>query len=213
MKEKKLAIIGAGELGKQILNLLKYSIEKYNCIGFFDDTFKQGEIIMDSIPVIDNIKNIKYYSNKNLFDEVIIGIGYKHINFRSELYEKFKNKLNFAKITSAKSIIDESATVKNGVVIYPGCTIDKQVTINENVLINLGCIISHDSEIGANSFIAPGVVISGFVKIGKNCFIGSGTVIKDNIIIEDNVVIGAGSVVIRDVIKNSKIAGNPAKKI
>lgn len=212
MNEKKIAIIGAGELGKQILNLLNYSVEKYFCVGFFDDTFQKGDEI-NSIPVIDKIDNIEHYYKREFFDEIIIGIGYNHMKFRNYLYKRLCKNINFAKIITNNCIIDKSAKLSTGTIVYPGTIIDKQVKIDGNVLINLGCIISHNSEIGENTYMAPGVVVSGFVKIGRNCFIGSGTIIKDNIVIEDNVIIGAGSVVIRNVIKNSRIVGNPAKNI
>jgi UDP-3-O-[3-hydroxymyristoyl] glucosamine N-acyltransferase len=56
-------------------------------------------------------------------------------------------------------LINSSAKIKQGSVIYPGCIIDKNVTIGRNVLLNLGVTVAHDTSIGDNSFLAPRVAI------------------------------------------------------
>ncbi|MBU3090467.1 hypothetical protein KPL42_18695, partial [Clostridium gasigenes] len=42
---------------------------------------------------------------------------------------------------------------------------------------------------------------------------GAGAVVIEGIKVGDNCLIGAGSVIIRDVESNSKICGNPGRKI
>jgi len=50
------------------------------------------------------------------------------------------------------------------------------------------------------------------IEIG-NAFIGQGSFISGNIKIEDHSVIGCGSVIKHDVLKDTMVAGNPAKVI
>ena len=49
--------------------------------------------------------------------------------------------------------------------------------------------------------------------IGNNVELGANVIIIGAIIVGDNVSIGAGSVVVKDIPKNSIVAGNPAKII
>ena len=210
MNTSKIAIIGAGELGLQILDLLDYSSEKFIAVGFFDDTKEVGSKIA-GIEVLGGLNDIELIYTKGIFDKLIIAIGYKHMAVRESIYLKYEKQISFAKLIHKSCIINNKSEIGDGSVLYPGCIIDKNVSIGKNVLFNLGVTIAHDSFVGNNSFLAPRVVVSGFVNIKQNCFIGSNATIIDNITIGQNAIIGAGSVVIKDVNDNTKIVGNPAK--
>ncbi len=51
------------------------------------------------------------------------------------------------------------------------------------------------------------------VNIGKNVWIGSDCTILPGVKIEDGAILAAGSVVVKNVSKNTVVAGNPAKVI
>jgi acetyltransferase-like isoleucine patch superfamily enzyme len=53
----------------------------------------------------------------------------------------------------------------------------------------------------------------GPIEVMDNVFIGSNCTILPNVKIGPNAVVAAGSVVTHDVLENSVVAGNPAKKI
>ena len=81
------------------------------------------------------------------------------------------------------------------------------VVINEKAVIGDNCIISVGAVIGGKSGTHAVPIIGNNVTIGANsCIIGA-------IKIGDNAVIGAGSVVVKNVEKNTIVAGNPAKEI
>jgi sugar O-acyltransferase (sialic acid O-acetyltransferase NeuD family) len=208
--KKKLAIIGGGELGIQILNLALKDAT-YEVVGFFDDTIELNSTVFNLYKNIGNFNDIISLFNKGIFDCLILAIGYKHMKFRKEIFEKLSKKIPFATIIHKSCIIDDTATVKQGSIIYPGCIIDKNVIIEENVLLNLGVIIAHDSILDAHCFIAPGSMVSGFVHIKNSCFIGTGTVIIDNIKIEANCTIGAATLVNKNLIETATYVGNPVR--
>ncbi|MGI6320692.1 MAG: NeuD/PglB/VioB family sugar acetyltransferase [Bacteroidales bacterium] len=210
---KRLAIIGSGELGIQILNLTEYSTEKFKVVGYYDDTKPIGQVVVDNLKVLGNLDNVLDDFNNNLFDELVIAVGYIHLNHRKSIFDKFSEIIPFASIIHKTCLIDETATIDSGSVLYAGCIIDKNVHIKNNVLLNLGVVVSHDTAIGNHSFIAPGVVISGFVEIDELNFIGSGTVIVDNVKVCAQNVIGAGSVVPFNLKKSGLYVGNRLRKI
>ncbi|MFD1601630.1 acetyltransferase [Flavobacterium artemisiae] len=207
---KTLGIIGAGDLGQQIAHYALYD-RHYEKVVFFDD-FSTAELIND-IPLIGKTNDVEKAFNDNIFDELLIAVGYKHLSIKKELFEKFEKKIPLGKIIHSTVTVDPSARIENGAVIYPGCIIDAHVIIKENAVLNIACAIAHDTIIGRHSFLSPRVAVAGFTTIGERCFLGINSTIIDNLKINDTVQIGAGSVVIKSIEKGGLYAGNPARFI
>ncbi len=207
---KTLAIIGAGELGRQIAHFA-LSDNHYGKVVFFDDVTELPEI--DTNKIIGKTSDVeKAYGDKQ-FDELLIGIGYKHLEAKAGFYEKFADKIPFGTIIHSSCWVDLTAAVEPGCVIYPGCIIDKKAVVKANCVLNLGCTIAHDSVIGSHSFLSPDVAVAGFVEIGAQCNIGINTTIIDNIKIIEKTQTGGGTVVIKDITQSGLYVGNPAKLI
>lgn len=202
---KILAILGAGELGRQIANFALNDLH-YSKVVFYDDYSIEIDVQGKSDALL------KDYS-ENKFNELIIGIGYHHLQARKEKYETFKNKIPLGKIIHSSSWVDNSATIGEGCIIYPKCTIDKNVTIDDNTILNLNCTIAHDTKIGGHSFFAPSVTIAGFCVIGEQSFLGVGTVITDSVKISSNIITGAGTVIVKNINEPGLYAGVPSKII
>ena len=72
---KKLAIIGSGDLGIQIAHYASSNMG-YKVVGFFDDYAKKGSVV-NGISVLGKLSEIKTIYSNSVFDEIVIGIGYK----------------------------------------------------------------------------------------------------------------------------------------
>lgn len=210
MDKYRLAIIGAGELGQQFLH---YALVegKYKIVGFFDDTLKVGEMV-NGYPILGDLNQAVGLYNKE-YDCILIAIGYKHLEFKKNIFNELKSKVKFGSIFAPNSYIDETAKIGEGVVIYPGCIIDKNVTINDNVVLNIGSVVSHDSIVGSHSFVAPRASIAGFSIIGEKCFLGINSTIIDRLNIADDTIIAGGAVVVKNIDKSGVYVGVPAKFI
>ena len=69
-------------------------------------------------------------------------------------------------------------------------------------------------QISNNCLIGGGSIIGAGTKIEKNCFIGVGaTIASNNIKIGTNSFISSGSVLLNNLQSQSKVIGNPARKI
>ena len=79
--------------------------------------------------------------------------------------------------------------------IHETAIIDPKAKIDSDVKIGPYCVIGPNVEIGKNSIVQSHVSILGDTKIG------------------DNVDIAGGSGVIKDIPKNTKVMGYPAKNI
>lgn len=206
---KKLAIIGAGDLGYQIAYHAKNDTD-LNPVGFFDD-FKIKDEYYYNLPVLGKVKDVISSFNAGLFDVLMIGIGYKHLEIRGKLFDEFYGKIPFANIIHSSVYVDSSCKLGSGIFIYPRCTLDMNVIIEDNVLLNVNCVIAHDTVIGKHSFLSPCVNVAGFVNIGKRVNLGINTTIIDNIKVADYVKTGGGAVVITDLKEPGLYVGIPAK--
>lgn len=206
----KLAIIGAGELGK----LIAYHAVQdagYQVAGYYDDFVKASSF--NGSPVLGTCDMVADDFKAGLFDKLFIGIGYDHMAVRAGYYNKFKDHIPFANIIHSSSYIDPSCKLGTGIFILPGNVLDLDVTIGNNVLINTGGTIAHHSTIEDHCFLAPAVQIAGLVTVHESSFIGIGATIVDCINIAKGSVVGAGSVVTKDTEENSVSVGVPAKII
>ncbi|MFD0962620.1 acetyltransferase [Pseudofulvibacter geojedonensis] len=208
---KRLAIIGSGDLGQQIAYYAETD-KQYKVVGFFDDFTPKGALVKN-IPVLGKIAEIEEAFNNNVFDVILIGIGYKHIEFKSNIYKKLKGVIPFGKLIHSSVIADESAIIADGVVIYPGCLIDAQVEIQENSLLNVAVTVAHDTKIGAHSFLSPRVALAGFCAVGEKNILGINSTVIDNITTVNNVQLGGGTVLINNIEKEGLYVGNPARFI
>ncbi|MES2618314.1 MAG: acetyltransferase [Bacteroidota bacterium] len=201
---KRLAIIGSGDLG-ELIAYHATNDNHFNVVGFFDDFGN------DNTKIMGKIKDVQAQFDLGLFDYLMIGIGYKHMKFRKELYDKFKNIIPFGNVIHSSSYVDSSVSIGEGVFILPGCTIDKHVILGNNVLLNTSVVIAHDSTIMSHCFISPAASIAGKTIVEECCIIGINATLIDNLKITEFTQIAGGAVVIDNINKPGLYTGVPAK--
>lgn len=206
---KRLAIIGAGDLGLQLANLAA-ATGGFTLAGFFDDTRTPGEAVAGAT-VLGPTGRIDAAFGDGVFDCLVIAIGYKHLAFRQSMYERFSGHIPFATLVHPSAVIDPGCRLGPGAVIYPGCVLDMDAEVGANALLNAGCVIAHHSRVGEGCFLSPAVSVAGFVTIEPACVLGIGTVVIDNVRIASGVRTGAGAVVTRDLDQPGLYLGIPAR--
>lgn len=207
---KRVAIIGAGDLGQQIAQYISHS-DAYKVVGFFDDFGVIGEL-RNGAPILGNITQIEVLFKKGVFDELLIGIGYKHFEIRKNLFEKYSSIIPFATFIHPTCYVDDSSKIGKGTIILPRAIIDYNAIVQDNVFIYSGTVVGHNTTIQSHSILSLSVVVGGFATIGKSCFIGLGSLIIDNIRIANSTFLGIGTNVISNIEEeNGVYVGNPAK--
>lgn len=206
-----VAIIGAGALGQHIAHYLNQSPD-YNIAGFYDDYQLKNQLVND-IPVLGPLSQIEQDFKESVFDSLLIGIGYNHMEFRQQLLTKFLPAIPFATYIHPTCFVDPSVEIGAGVIALPGCIFDKKVKIGNNIFFNIGCMLAHDTQVNDNCFFGPGVKVAGFVTIERNCFLGINATIINNISLEGNIRLGGGTVVTSNLVQEGLYVGAPAKRI
>jgi sugar O-acyltransferase (sialic acid O-acetyltransferase NeuD family) len=201
---KRVAIVGAGDLGKSLMRQIA-DIPALRFVGFFDDTAESDPHLLGTID--DAATSVC----RTWYDELVMGIGYRHLRFRQTLFERLRDQgIQWATVTHPSATVATSASIGEGTIVSAGCLLDVGVTIGANTLLNIGCVIAHDSSVGAHTFLGPSVNVAGFVTIGQRCFLGVGTTIIDNQRLKDGCQTAAGAVVTSDVGPSKLVAGVPA---
>ncbi|MBE7629131.1 acetyltransferase [Tenacibaculum piscium] len=190
---KKIAIIGSGGLGREILGIIQ-AINKKNktwtFIGFYDDNY--SDKLIHSYPIIGDIATLN-----SIEEDIYIVIGIGNPAVKEKIFKKITNpKIVFPTLIhpSVISYSEETISLGKGVVIAANCVLTVDIEISDFVYLNTACTISHDTIIEDYTMVMPTVSISGGAKIGKKVYLGNGTKIDYHITIADNTVIKAGTI-------------------
>ncbi|WP_411877815.1 acetyltransferase [Polaromonas sp. YR568] len=206
---KRIAVIGAGLLGRQIAHYIKTD-QAYEPVGFFDDHVQSAT---DGMTVLGTVNDVEKQYAKGAFDQLVVGIGYAHSRYRWQCYERFKPVIPFLTFVHSSCWVDETARIGAGSFLMPRCNVADHVALGENVLLQMGCSINHHARIDENCFLGPGVTLAGCVTVGRDCFLGAGSVLIDWVNIAPGVQTGGGAVVIDSLPAPGLYVGVPAKKI
>lgn len=206
---KRLAIIGSGDLAQQIIHHAVLN-DKYQPVCLFDDYVADGNT-RHGLPVKGDVSTVEHHFNIGTFDVLMVGIGYKHMTKREEVYQLFAGKIPFATVVHNSCNIDKSCSIGEGSFLYSDVTTDMNVTIGVNTIIYNGCVIAHDSKVGNHCILSPCVSIAGFSYTGNNSVLGIGTIISDNVTLCNGVRTGAGAVVVKSITEKGLYIGCPAK--
>jgi sugar O-acyltransferase (sialic acid O-acetyltransferase NeuD family) len=200
-----LSIIGAGGHAKVVVDSLEYSAEDFQI-----DVFEEGSEAQGMLLGGYSVNPLRDWGDINEYFHVAIGLN----NARSRISKNaIKHNKKLFTILHNLAIVSESASLQGGVFVAANSIIAPEVVIETGCIINHAAVIDHDCVIGEYSHIAPSATLGGGVNVGQQCLIGAGAVVLPGVSIGNFAVIGAGSIVTKDIPKNGKFAGNPARKI
>jgi UDP-3-O-[3-hydroxymyristoyl] glucosamine N-acyltransferase len=172
----------------------------------FIDT--EGVIIGDNVIIDSNSiikKGTKIDNNCYVGCNVLVGCdGFQLVRCRTG---------NNSLVTHVGGVdIKKNVSIGNGSVISKSLFTDVTY-IGENTKIDNLVHVSHNCVIGENCVITAGTILAGSVILKDRVWIGPNSTIYNKVICKENSTIGIGSVVLNNVEENSKVFGNPSRKI
>lgn len=208
--KKRIAFLGSGEMARHFAH---YMVEdnQFDVIGYFDDYTEVGTIV-NNYPILGKISDVEKAFNEKVFDELINAIGFTRLEYRKELFEKFEDKVLFGTFIHSTCLIDSTAKIGKGVVIFPYSILYLDAVVEDNVFIQIRSYVT-DSRVKKHTMISGTVSIAGRVEIGECCNIGISTTISNDVKICDFVKTGAGTIVVKDITESGTYVGVPARKI
>ncbi len=189
---KQLIIIGAGGLGREVLDLvhaIDTNEKQFEVLGFSDDALPKGFLI-NGVQILGTLVECL-----QLYDvHYTIAIGNPSI--RLKLYELLiKSNKQLVNLIHPTANISKFATIESnsGVLFFGHSFIGPNTKIGANVLIHNNSVIGHDTVIGAHTIVMQSCVLNGLVTVEDAVIIGAGSVINGKHLLKKNLVLAAGS--------------------
>lgn len=207
---KDLIIVGASGFGREVLQWVKHCNakgDKWNVRGFIDDNLKALDGYKCDYQIIDSIRDYKVKEG----DHFAIAIALPKV--KKIVVEILKSKgAKFATIIHPTAIISEFCEIGEGVIITANAKISPNVKVGNYVTL-LGSGFGHDVVVEDFCTITGNCSINGHVTLGEGSFIGSNSCIAPGKKIGAWSLVAMGSMVITNVKSDTKVMGNPARKI
>ena len=207
---KNLVIVGAGGFGREVLQWVKHCNVKraeWRVKGFIDDNLKSLDAVECDYKVISSIGDYQISST----DYFVIAIAIPKV--KKLVVESLKERgAQFASIIHPTAIVGDYCEIGEGIVVTPNAKISPNVKIGNFVTL-LGSGIGHDATVENYCTITGHCSINGKVLLEEGVFVGSNSCIAPGKKIGSWSIVAMGSMVISNVKANTKVMGNPAKKI
>jgi acetyltransferase EpsM len=204
-----MVIVGAGQNGGQVYNILKLD-KGIRVAGFLDDDTKKHGTTKYGLPVLGAFDTIASVSERYGVEGAIAAVGNNAI--RGRLTKGLVEAgLSIVSAVHPHIFIDDTARIGKGVIIEMGAMIHPEAQIGDGVFIGGSTVVAHDCVVGEYALLGGGVIFGGGVVVGAYSTLGVGTVLQPQIRIGRNVTTGIGTVVVRDLPDNAVAVGVPAK--
>lgn len=210
MQARKLAIVGAGGLGREVAWLvddLRKKGEDWEFIGFIDDN-KTG-FTPEGYPIIGDMETLYEMPEKPYVALAIADSG-----VRKRLVKDLKARgFSFATLIHPSVLMSEYVRVGEGSIICAGSILTTNVVLGEFCIVNPGCFIGHDTVLDGFVSLMPGVNVAGDVHIGEGTYLGLNSCIINRKKIGSWSIIGGGAAVVHDIPDGVTAVGVPARVI
>ena len=207
---KRLIIVGAGGLGREILSWMLDSkqIENYATVKFLDENQFIPIVLNDSYEIIGTPTTYI----PQVEDEFICAISKPVVKLKTCRYLQAQGA-KFITVKHPTAIVSSNSILGPGCVLYPHTFVSNDTTIGSFVLMNFNSAIGHNAVVSDGCSLNAFCEVTGNVMLGEGVFMGSHASVIPGIEVGSYAIIGAGSVVIRKVPPNKTMMGVPAKCI
>jgi len=209
---KKLVIVGAGAVGRQIVQIARDISQinnEWTIAGIVDDNEEAWGSTVAGVPVLGGLEWI--VSHPRIWVVVAVGSG----RDRESIVRRIEAhcEVRYATLIHHLAWIGERTRVGPGTVVYPGALIDPDVDIGCHVQLNKGCSIGHDCRITDFATIAPNTSLGGGTQIGEGADMGIASCTIPGVTVGAWARVGAGAVVIRSIPAGVTAVGVPARPL
>lgn len=205
---KSLLIVGAGGLGREVLDIVRASHHaQYRDVGFIDDavapeTHVHGSRVIGNRGVLSSIRPETV--------DICVAVG-DPASRQALILEIERYGHTYATIIDPSALIRSCATLQTGVIVGPRAIISCNATIGPHAVINIAAVVGHDVSIGAYTLIGAGALLSGAASIGDGVLIGAGASILLGTKVGNWSKVAMGAAVFTNVPDSTTVLGNPGR--
>lgn len=205
---KKILIVGAGGLGKELVDLIR-AIGEYEIAGFLDDDPEKQNTMVNQVPVLGTAMQLAQYKGvKNL------AIAIAKPELKRKIVQAAENAgFSFPNLIHPTVSLGSHVSLGKGNILCANTVISTEVTLHDFVTVNPQCGIGHESTLHSFSTLYWGVHIGGNVTMGEGCELGTHACVIQGLSIADDIVLGAGAVAVKNISEQGTYVGVPARKM
>lgn len=202
MTTTRVAIYGAGHLGRQILHHVRHhGGAEVELAGFLDDTHAPGEAVADGYRTLGSLDHAMATPGLRPGElELVFGIGYADMRARRAALERV-----LAAGYALHTVVHPRACIEPGATLGPGCivlahaVIDQQVRTGAACFIDIGVRLTAGTTVGCNNYFSSGTATGSRVVIGDDCFFGMDCTVTTEVRMGSRLFVNAKTLVPRDV--------------
>jgi UDP-perosamine 4-acetyltransferase len=193
----RIVIIGAGGLGRVVLDAVRLLGGRFDPAGFIDaDTGRLGQQVL-GLPILGGIHMLDKLRRQEIAG-AIVAIGDNRVR---AAYADHVRQAGLEPITviHPAAAVSALASIGSNVYIGPMAVVGTEARVGDDVIISAGAIIEHECRIGRAAHIGPATAIAGRAEIGEGAVLGLGCRIGACMKVGRRVVVRAGAVVMEDL--------------
>lgn len=199
-----VAVLGGGGQGKMVVSTLLAAGRKVKGV-YDDDRSLWGRSVLGA-----RVRGplSEFLSAPN--GPALLALGDNRLRKK---IDQENSKIEWTTAVHPKAVIDPTARLAPGCVVFAGAVIQPDAWIGRHAIINTGATVDHDCRIGDFSHLAPGTHLCGQVVVEEGALMGVGSVAIPLMRVGAWSTVGAGAVVLGAVAPGQRVAGNPAKPL
>jgi carbonic anhydrase/acetyltransferase-like protein (isoleucine patch superfamily) len=201
-KKNRVAIYGAGYLGRQVLHHLRsYYSDQTEIMGFIDDVLPTGQDVKDGLGVLSSLPDA--LGNPDLgpgSTSLVFAIGYSSMTDRGLALKRVRDAgYELFRIIHPAAIMEPGVDLGPGAIVLGGAILDQGVEVGAGCFVDIGVRLGADTIVGANNYFSSGTCTGSRVVIGEDCFFGMNCTITTDVRLGNNLFVNANSLVPRDI--------------
>ena len=187
---KNIVIIGAGDLGKEIVWLIE-DINKrqptYLILGFLDDDANKAGTEFYGYKVLGGTEQLRELSSRMPLNAVV---AIQDGNVRKKIVEEYPEFTMWETIIHPTAVIASTTYVGKGSIFFPQVTVSVDSKLGDFGLYYIHSIVCNDCVIGDYVSIMSGASVSERAEIGDGCFLVAGSTVCPHKKLGNNAEVG-----------------------
>lgn len=202
---KNIVIIGAGDLGKELVWLIE-DINKvkptYVILGFLDgDEKKTGKQFYGYDVLGTESKLAELEKERDACAVIAVQEG----SIRKKIVEEHADFRNWETIKHPTAVIAESSQAGSGCIFFPQVTVSVDSRLGSFGLYYIHAVVCNDCEVGDYVSVMSGASVSEHVEVGSECFLSAGSCVYPHKRLGSGVRVGVGTTVSKDYENGAKV--------
>jgi serine acetyltransferase len=208
MTRRRVAIYGAGHLGRQLHHhLVHHAGETVELLGFIDDTRPAGEAVLSGLATLGTLADAQAAPGLRPGEiDIFFAIGYGDmVQRRSALERVLAAGWALCGFVHPRAVIEPGVKLGAGCVVMANAVLDQEVEVGAACFIDIAVRLTAGTVVGVNNYFSAGTSTGSRVRIGDDCFFGMDCTITTEVQLGSRLFVNAKTLVPRNVGSDLKL--------